>query len=258
MLLGHQLTGRPRHQQRQAAGGAERRVLHCRGALAAWLADKELQSVPQRLKAERKGDPAAEASAKAALKELTAVPQGQAVPQHVLTAAVKALGCCGQAGGAASATAAELEIDRLRPVQLPAGAGSGKGGARSGADGPGPAAGATVELELKAVEASSGGLPAAIQQLARSGRVLACVYGVLQVRQSELQLPGGMRLPALRVLGTVGLGMDQGWPEAGVEPQLPEQQLLVTADGQAYDMDMSYMVLKGGGMRRWRPLWADP
>ncbi|KXZ49162.1 hypothetical protein GPECTOR_23g89 [Gonium pectorale] len=186
--------------------------------------------------------------------------------------------------GAASSTAKQLEIGRLLPLRLSAAAGGsgksggngdsssdgsgdgGKGGdgvsgeaggngATSGDGGStsGPDAGSsgTALLEVQEIKSSSVGLATARDQVARSGRVRACAYGVLRERLPHVRPDAAAWLPELRLRGTIALGHDD-LPLA-TDEQLPRHQELCTADGRVHRMEMSYLVLSAGTLVPWVP-----
>jgi hypothetical protein len=98
---------------------------------------------------------------------------------------------------------------------------------------------------------SCTGLATARDQVARSGRVLACAYGVLRERLPHVVAGAAARLPELRLQGTIALGQD-GSPLSN-EQQLPRHQELSTADGGVHRMEMSYLVLVVGTLVPWVP-----
>ncbi|PNW89066.1 hypothetical protein CHLRE_01g060347v5 [Chlamydomonas reinhardtii] len=168
--------------------------------------------------------------------------------------------------GEASSTATQLQVDRLLPLRVCAEAGGGKGGShgRSGSgsgdgdgdggstSGPRVGPGVTAVLEIQEIKSSSAGLPTARAQVARCGRIFACVYSVLRERLSEALANAEVQLPpTLRLQATIALGQDG---EAGAsEEQRPPQLELSTADGGRTLMQMQYLVLAAETLVPWVP-----
>eukprot|EP00198_Chlamydomonas_reinhardtii_P010852 XP_001700189.1 predicted protein [Chlamydomonas reinhardtii] len=186
--------------------------------------------------------------------------------------------------GEASSTATQLQVDRLLPLRVCAETGGGKGGSngRSGSgsgdgegdgdgdgsgdgsgdgegegdggstSGPRVGPGVTAVLEIQQIKSSSAGLPTARAQVARCGRIFACVYSVLRERLSEALANAEVQLPPeLRLQATIALGQD-GEPGAS-EEQRPPQLELSTADGGRTLMQMQYLVLAAETLVPWVP-----